>query len=97
MRLDFVVGIAEHLLPSSGVHNRVGFQVPVPDALLRAGDRKRQPLFAFTQGPLCVFLFGDVSHDDLDRPFALLVQLRTGHADVANRSIRPDDFRVPGP
>ena len=49
VRLDLVVGVAEHLFPARRVVHRVGLEVPVPDAFLRAGERERQPLLALAQ------------------------------------------------
>src|SRR5260370_42643416 len=85
MRLDLPAGIAEHLLPLSRVHDGIGLQVPVPDALPRAGNRERKPFFALTQRSLCVLLLGNVSYDQLDRPIAL-VRLCPADTDVAHPS-----------
>ena len=60
VRFDLVVGVAEHLLPARRVHDRAGFEVPVPDAFLRAGERQRQPLFALAQRRLGPLALGDV-------------------------------------
>ena len=71
VRLDFVVGVPEHLLPVRRVHDRAGFQVPVPDAFLRAGERQPQPLLALTQRRFGALAVGDVevhAHDSDDGP-----------------------------
>ena len=60
VRLDFVVGVPEHLLPARRVHDRAGFEVPVPDALLRARERQPKPLFALAQRRLGALAVGDV-------------------------------------
>src|SRR5687767_14092739 len=55
VRLDLLVRIPEHLLPSRRIHYGVRFKVPVPDTFLAAGDRQRETFFTFTQealGPL---------------------------------------------
>src|SRR4029078_13189257 len=47
VRLYFVPGVPEHLLPARRVEHHVGFEVPVPDAFLSAGEREGQPFLAF--------------------------------------------------
>ena len=74
MRLDLVLGVAEHLLPARRVHDAHGFEVPVPDALLRAGERQREPLFALTQWWLRLLPLGNVPHDQLDSPIIPVAQ-----------------------
>ena len=49
VRLHFVVRVAEHLLPAGGVDDGAGLEIPVPDALLRTGEREREPLLALAQ------------------------------------------------
>src|SRR5207245_4669838 len=49
VRLDLLVAVAAHLLPSLVVHDVVGLEVPVPDAFLRSGHGEREPFLAFTQ------------------------------------------------
>src|SRR5215471_765006 len=44
MRLDLFVSVPEHPLPLIGVHDGAGFEVPVPDAFLRASDCELEPL-----------------------------------------------------
>ena len=60
VRLDLVVGVAEHLLPSRRVHDVAGVEVPVPHAFLRAGEGQRQPLFALAQRRLGALALGEV-------------------------------------
>ena len=93
VRLDFVVGVAEHLLPARRVHDGAGLEVPVPDAFLRAGERQRQPLFALAQRRLGALALGDVPHDDLDRAALLVFELGAGDFDFGNRSVEANDFR----
>src|SRR6185436_20113145 len=57
---DLIVFVAEHLLPSRGVHDDAGFEVPVPDAFLRTGERERQAFFARTKSGLGAFAFREI-------------------------------------
>ena len=91
VRLDLVARVAEHLLPSTGVHDRVGFEVPVPDPFPRAGDGEGQPFFVVAQVAIRLLLRGDLAHDDLHGAIAVERQWRGCHADVEQRAIRPDD------
>ena len=66
VRLDLVVGVAEHLLPARRVHDRAGFEVPVPDALLRSRERQPKPFFALAERRFCALAVRDVevhAHD----------------------------------
>src|SRR5215216_851272 len=60
VRLDFVVTVAEHLLPSRRVDDRVALEVPVPNPFLRAGERQLQPLLALPQRLFGTLFLGDV-------------------------------------
>ncbi len=60
VRFDFVLRVAEHLLPARRVHDRVGVDVPVPDTFPGAGKRQREPLLALAQRLFGSFPFGDV-------------------------------------
>ena len=87
VRLDLVVRVAEHLFPSRRIHDIVRFEVPVPDAFLRAGERECQALFAFEQGGVGALPFGDieVSADDAnDRAIGLEADRKSArqHVDV---------------
>src|SRR5262249_58622917 len=55
VRLDLVFVVAEHLLPARRIDDGSCLEAPVPDAFLRAFERKRQPFLALAQrgfGPL---------------------------------------------
>ena len=87
VRFDFVLGIAEHLLPARRIHDRVGLDVPIPDAFPGAGKRQRQPLLAFAQRLLGPFAFGDVemgADDAHDRSARVPADRKTAreHVDV---------------
>ena len=51
VRLDLVVGVAEHLLPPRRVDDGAGLEVPVPDAFLGAGERQRAAAPRFRAAP----------------------------------------------
>ena len=102
VRLDLVVGVAEHLLPARRVDDRVGFEIPVPDAFLRAGERQRQPFLALAQGGLDAPPLRDVAHDELNVAADAVVQPGAGDLDVlvlvrriGTRNARLDRCRVP--
>ncbi len=87
VRLDLLVGVAEHLLPARRVHDRAGFEVPVPDAFLRAGEGQLQPLLALAQRRFGALALGDVEvrADDADDRAAGLAADRKAareHVDV---------------
>ena len=47
---DFFLFITQHLFPTWGVINPVGFQIPVPDAVVGAAHRQSVTFFALAQG-----------------------------------------------
>ena len=48
-RADLVLAVAEHALPARGVEDRVGGDVPVPQAVVGAGHRERVALLGRLQ------------------------------------------------
>ncbi len=94
VRLDLVVGVAEHLFPARRVHDVAGHQVPVPDAFLRAGKGQRQPLFAFAQRRVGTFALGDLAHRPDDRLPARVevVDARERDLDVGHAAVGADDL-----
>ncbi len=85
VRLHFLVGITEHLLPAWRVHDGAGFEIPVPDAFLRAGERERQSLFAHAHRAVRAPACGDVADRNLNAGIlqSCAAQLGNGHAAVA--------------
>ena len=65
VRLDLVLAMAEHLLPSRRVDDGACFQIPVPDALLCTREGQSEPLLAFPQRQAGARPVGDVAHNDL--------------------------------
>src|SRR5215467_12384635 len=63
MRFDLVVAVPEHPLPLIGVHHGPCFEVPVPDAFLRASECELQPLLALAQRALGTSAFRHVADD----------------------------------
>ena len=85
VRLDLVLGVAEHLLPARRVHDGAGLQVPVPDAFLRADERQRQPLFALAQRRFGPLPLGDIevrADDAHDRAAGLAADRIAAREDV---------------
>ena len=68
VRLDLVGLIAEHLDPARRVEHRARLEVPVPDALLRAGEREPEPFLALAERRLGQLPLGqvEVGADDAD-------------------------------
>src|SRR5262245_39843104 len=84
VRLDFILGVAEHLLPSRGVHDRACFQVPVPYPLLRAGKRQLESFFVLAERCLGAFLFGQIemgADDAYDWPTGLAAHGKAARKD----------------
>src|SRR5262245_48897619 len=80
MRFDLVVVVAEHLLPLRRVHDRSGFEIPVPDPFLRAGEREREAFFALTKRRLGLFAFRQIevgAHNSDHRPAVLTPNWKT--------------------
>ena len=91
VRLDLVLGVAEHLLPLRRVHDRAGLEVPVPDAFLRAGEGQREPLLALAQRRLGALALGQVevrADDPHDRSAGFAAD-RAARATARARSVRP--------
>src|SRR6188508_424012 len=80
--LDFVERVSQHLGPSRRIHDAIGFEVPVPDALERTGERQREPLLAFAQRPLGSFSLSDVAEDQVHRAGRLITQRCADDSDV---------------
>ena len=99
VRLDLVLGVAEHLLPSRRIHDRAGFEIPVPDAFLGSGEGQREPLLAFAQRRFGAFALGDLANREDDgrgrggrRGGAGIVEPCDGDFDVGDRAVRADDL-----
>lgn len=61
---NLVLGIAEHLFVAGRVPDFVGFQVPVPHALLGGLHGQVETILAGPQGMLDLFLLADVLQED---------------------------------
>ena len=95
MRLDLVIGIAEHLFPARRVDDVAGDEIPVPDPFLGACERQRQALLAFAQRRVGAFAFRDlVKRPDDRRRRARFVQPREGDLDVNDRAVGLDDLML---
>jgi hypothetical protein len=79
VRLDLVVGIAEHLFPARRVDDGAGLEVPVPYAFLCAHECQRESLFALAQRGFGSFALGNVAKNQLDG--AAIVVLEHGASD----------------
>ena len=100
MRLDLLIAVAEHLLPAGGVDDRVGFEVPVPDAFLRAGKGQPEPFFALAQshlGPLA-FRHVEMRADDAHRTAVPAAdrQAACEHRDVMTLLVQQAQFAFVG-
>ena len=82
VRLDLVLGVAEHLLPARRIDDVARQQVPVPDAFLRSGERERQALLAFAQGGLGALALGDLPHREHDGRRLTIEQRQARHSDL---------------
>jgi hypothetical protein len=70
VRLDLVLGIPQHLLPTRRIYDVVRLEVPVPDSFLGSGKCQLEPLLAFAESQLGPFSLSDVEvgADDADDP-----------------------------
>ena len=87
MRLNLLVGVAEHFLPSRRVHDRAGLEVPVEHAFLRAREGHGEPLFALAEGRFGVLAPGNVAHGDLDGADVAVFDRRAGDLDVGDGAV----------
>ena len=95
MRLDLVIGVAEHLFPARRVDDVAGDEIPVPDPFLGPRERQRQALLAFAQRRVRPFTFRDlVQRPDDGRRRVRLVQPREGDLDVNDRTIGLNDLML---
>ena len=87
VRLDLVVGVAEHLFPPWRVHDGAGFEIPVPDAFLCSGEGQREPFLAFAQRRFGALTLGEIemgADDADDRPAGIAADRKAAreHMDV---------------
>ena len=90
VRLDLVVGVAEHLFPARRVDDGAGFEAPVPDAFLGAGERQPQPFFALAQRGLRALALGDVevrADDADDRSAGLAAHRKAARQDMDEMTV----------
>ena len=92
VRLDLVVAVPEHGLPPRRVHHRAGFQIPVPHAFLRAGEREREALLALAERRFRLLAQGDVPDDQLYRTAMVVFEHRARHFDVGGRPVETGDL-----
>ena len=89
VRIDVVVGIPEHLLPAWRVQHPAALDVPVPHALLRAGEGEREPFFVGAKKRLGALPFGDVPNDHLNGVSLGVVEACGVDFDVGHRAVEP--------
>ena len=92
VRFDLALGVAEHLLPSRRVHDRVGLDAPVPHAFLSAGKRQGETFFILAEDRLGALALRDVAHDYLDGFACGLVEPRGVDLHVGHDAVQSHDL-----